>query len=532
MSRIEYQSPERTRYGVAWAILTIAILFALGAGWWGFDRLLRGPGRGEGYTFHTVAPITLEILIQKDGELQAVKNTDIVRQVEGQSTIRTIVPEGSIVKQGDPLFELDSSDLRRRIQTAQLEMQKAESDLTAAREQLSIQQSKNAADLEAAAVELKLARLEFSEYIEGKYPQQRSEAERGVQMAEISLKSKEQALAQTRALLVKGFVTQAEVEKSQLELVTAQNEFEKKTAELRVLCTFTHERELADKQNKVAQAEKKVARVQSENASTLAQKVADAQTRERALVIHTATLEHLERQLGHCTVTAPTDGIVVYGSSVPSMFFRETPVQAGAQVREQQLVVRLPETSAMKAVARVGEHQAVTLHVDPGRPIRCRVRIVGRPEPFDGSVTNINVLSDTMQRWWNPDLKEFPVDITLDHTPPGLKPGTSCSVEILVDRLDDVLAVPVGSIYTWQQRNYVWVRHGAGLLRSEVQIGRSNDTHVEITQGLTAGQQVLLLQAGQGRSLIGESGADEPAPATMPADPGRPTAVARSETPP
>ena len=58
-------------------------------------------------------------------------------------------------------------------------------------------------------------------------------------------------------MLEKGFVTQAEVEKAQLDMVTQQNEFEKKSTELEVLKTYTHEKDLADKQNKLARQKRK-----------------------------------------------------------------------------------------------------------------------------------------------------------------------------------------------------------------------------------------------------------------------------------
>ncbi len=514
-----------------WLIIVTAGIIALAFAWQGV-RSYSTVANSTGNTFYTVIPITLEIRIKKDGELQAVKNTDIVCEVEGQSTIRTIAKEGDYVKKGDPLFELDSSEIRRRLQTATIDVQKGESDLTAAKEQLHIQESKNQADLDAANVELKLAQLDLQEYQQGKYPQQLSEFTRNVEMARINLKSKEQALAQTRALYEKGFVTQTEIEKAQLELVTQQNEFEKKTNELNVLKDYTHEKDSADKQNKLAQAEKKVARVQSENASNLAQKVADAQTKEQMLMVYRSTLEHIQKQLAACTVMAPTDGIVVYGSSAQSMFFRETPIQPGAKVMEQQLVVRLPDTTSMKAVAKIPEHQAVKLKVDKDHPLRAQVKIVGRDEPLAATVSSISVLSDNQQRWWNPDMKEYPVDLNFDVTPPGLKPGTTASVDILVDRLPDVLAVPVGAVYSEGGKSYVFTPERGGLRHVEVKLGASNDTHVEVKEGLTAGQQVALLQTGQGRELLKLAGIAEtaPPPAAGTADPTSQPAEAPART--
>src|SRR3954471_7479988 len=49
-------------------------------------------------SFYTVVPMDIDVVIRKDGELQATKNLDVVCPVEGLNTIRTIVTEGSNVK--------------------------------------------------------------------------------------------------------------------------------------------------------------------------------------------------------------------------------------------------------------------------------------------------------------------------------------------------------------------------------------------------------------------------------------------------
>jgi hypothetical protein len=193
---------------------------------------------------------------------------------------------------------------------------------------------------------------------------------------------------------------------------------------------------------------------------------------------------------------------------------------------EQQLVVRLPDTTAMKAVARIGEHQAVKLRVDKDKPMRGTVKIVGRPEPLGASITNMSVLSDNMQRWWNPELKEFPVDLALDTTPQGLKPGTTCAVEILVEHIPSTLAVPVAAIYTHGPDSYVFVREGDRVIERKVKVGASNDTHIQISEGLSRGEQVMILQAGQGRELLNLP-ETPPTPATQPAVPEKPTGLAQ-----
>src|SRR5439155_4148577 len=101
-------------------------------------------------------------------------------------------------------------------------------------------------------------------------------------------------------------------------------------------------------------------------------------------------------------------------------------------------------------------------------------------------------------------------------TPPGLKPGLSANVTIFIDRLRQVLAVPLGSIYAAGTDNYVFLRTNDGEPKPlKVDIGQVNDTHAQIAKGLSRGDQVLILEAGQGRELLEKAGIKvAPPPAT------------------
>jgi HlyD family secretion protein len=416
------------------------------------------------------------------------------------------VPEGKTVKKGDVICELDSSDIKRKLQQATLDVKKAESDLTAAKEQLAIQETKNKSDLQAAQVELKLAQIDLEGYTKVDYPAKLAAAKKDVEMAEITVKDKQETLTKQHQLLSKAFVTPSDVKNAEVELIKAQADVDKKKSDLDVLVQYTHEKDLADKQNKVAQGESKVEQTKSENNSNLAQKVADAQTKEQTLMLDKEIERHLKEQVDFCTIKAPGDGIVIYGSS-DSWYYRDTPIQAGAKVSEQQLICRLPDTNRMKVVAKIAESQAQNLKVDPGHKLRAAVKIVGINEDQPGFVSQVSILPDNSNRWWNPDSKEYPVDVTLDKTPPGLKPGLSASVDIHLDTLKNVLAVPLAAIYSSGSDNYVFVQQGDKPPRPQkVKVGKSNDTQAQIASGLDPGCDVIILQVGQGRQLLEAAG--------------------------
>ncbi len=451
----------------------------------------------------------MDIRLVKDGELQAVNNIDIISEVEGGNTVQQIVPEGTFAKQGDVLISLDSSTIKQKLEDATLDTQRAEADVTTSREMKQIQESQNDANNEAAEVALTLAKLDLQQYAEGKYPQDLANAKTELEMARINLKNKEEDLGQTRSLFAKGFVTAADVKKAELDVTVARNDVSKASNALDALSKYTHEMDLVSRKSNLAQAEQKLLRSRQEGVSALAQKVADLRAKEQVLEMARRRLDRFKEQYQNCTIKAPADGMVVYASS--SDRSGQGPLQEGATVRERQLLLRLPDTSAMKAVVRIQENQVSKLQIGQ----RATIRIVGVSSPVSATLTKISVLADNSQRWWNPDLKEYPVELELDQTPPGLKPGVGVTAEIFVARFNGVLAVPLTAIYSAGQDQYVFVEDGENVRPVHVTVGASNETHIQITRGLSAGQQVLLLQAGQGRELLERSGV-KIAPTTRP----------------
>jgi HlyD family secretion protein len=467
---------------------------------WGAARATSGGDDASAYgKFYTVQPVDLDIKVRKDGELQAVNNTDVLCQVEGRSTIVYLVKEGESIKKGDLLIELDSSTLRQNLETAALEVKQADSDLKNSKEMLAIQQNQNQADLEAAQVALSLAKLALEQYQQGTYPQDLADAQTLVKMTEITCRNKEEDLEQTKSLFSKGFVTAADVKQAELSVTTVHNDLRKSQTALKVLTTYKHQTDTETNRTAVSQADQKLARVKKMNASLLAKAVADVETKEMAVSTKSKNLQKLQQQLENCKIFAPTDGMVVYGRDDDEFRMVE-----GAQVRERQRLIRLPDTSQMKAVVRINESQVPRLKLGQ----RAMVKVVGSLDPVAATITKISPMADGSSRWWNPDLREYPVELLLDRSPPDTKPGLSAQVEIYVDQMHNTLAVPLASIYSHGRDSYVFARHDDNVEPVKVQIGGASETHATVAQGLTPGQDVLILSAGQGRQLLERAGID------------------------
>jgi HlyD family secretion protein len=443
----------------------------------------------------------LDVTITKDGELQAVQSNDITSRVQGSTTLVELVPEGTRVSAGDVIGKLDSSAIEREIQETELELQAAEADVINAEEQLAIAKSQAEADIEAAEVELTLAELDLKQYEQGVYPQTSSDMATKVEMARIDLKNVEEELLQTQTLFARSFVTAAEVKKKELAVIRAQNALQKAQTDYEVLSEFTHPKDLTSKRNTLAQKQKKLARVQRQTRATIAQREADVRQRNLRLLNRKERMDEMQEQLSFCTLTAPINGLVVYGSA--SNGRESEQIAEGVQVRERQTIVRLPDTSRMMTIVNINESRVG--QIKSGQ--RATIQPSSGAAAIGATVTDISVVADSNRSWFNRDVREYPVELQLDQTPPNLKPGMKAQATIFVDRRSDVLAVPLTAVYSVGSDRYVFTPGSEGRATPvKVTLGALNATHAEVVEGLGEGDTVVLLGSGQGRELLEAAG--------------------------
>ena len=517
MSQIALSDRIGLRVRPVWLLAPLLVAALAGGAYFAYSRLAGrdyAAGSAGSLTYYTIVPKPLEVRVNKDGEVQAVDNIEVACNVEGTNTITKMVPEGSQVTKGQILVVIDSSEIYQKIEDTTIELERAKSDQTSAQELFEIQKSTNAANLQAAQVALELAQLDLRQYTEGSYPQLEADAKTDLEMATITLKNKREDLVQSRSLFSKGFVTATEVKERELDVTTANNTLRQAQTKLKVLSEYTHVMDLTSKKNALAQAEQKLERTKRENAANLSKAEADVRAKTQSLEVINRRLARYKDQMAACTIKAPADGLVVYNNRDNDR--NGGPLAEGSQVRERQVLLRLPDTSSMKVVARINESNVGML--EPGQT--ATVEVANIDQPLAAKLDKISVLSDSGSRFWNPDLKEYPVDLIIANTPSTLKPGMSARVSILVSRVDQSLSIPLTALYTVGTRRYVFVRDGDQVRPQAVTVGKMNDSEIQLVTGAAANDEVVVLAAGQGKKLLADSGLDSAAP-DAPASPSR-----------
>jgi multidrug efflux pump subunit AcrA (membrane-fusion protein) len=340
-------------------------------------------------------------------------------------------------------------------------------------------------------------KIDFSKFADidvlgdGEAKQKLRKLEDDLQVAQKELGQATTALEGTHRLFSKGFVPRTEVtrdeishESSRLKVQTAETaralylkyEFNKSAEE--ALSKYVEGMREQDKARRVAISKLAQARARLNSAKGQF----DVQTRQR---------QDLTEQLEKCTLLAKKSGLVVYGSGGDQAVYygNQEPIREGATVRERQAIITIPDLSRMSVNVKI--HESYIKKVKKG--LKARITVDAFPdEVLTGEITKVGVLPDSQNRWMSPDLKVYLTTITIDGTHEWVKPGMSAKVEILVNKLADVVYIPLQAVTPDNGQQFCYVAGAFKPERREIQIGEFTDEFIEVKSGLKEGERVLL----------------------------------------
>lgn len=441
--------------------------------------------------FHTVKRSDMLISVVEGGALKAVNESIIRSEFEGMSRIISIVPEGSYAKKGDLLVELDSSELKDRLNQQEVSYQNSEFAYVQAKENLSIQKSLVDSQIKDAELRVEFAKSDLDKYIEGDAPQQINTATNNIIIRKEQLQRAQDKLDWTQQLFKKGYASKSELEADSLSLMQSRISLDQSEEDLRLYRKYDLPKSRRRLESAWEQAKMELERLKQRTANQIAQAEADLRTRQRALELTLEKLNELKQQFENSRMKAPQDGLVVYASSNPfgGGGGGQILIEEGAQIRQRQEIIKLPDVSQMVVEIRV--HESHVLQIRPG--LDAYVTVDSIPDRrFKAKVKKVAVLPNSQDRWMNPNLKVYSTDVLIEDELPDLKPGVSARAEIIVTNLVSALTVPLQSVTTVKGKQVCYVQKGDDSVPTPVTVGNFNDQFIEIRSGLKEGDQVLL----------------------------------------
>ncbi len=202
-------------------------------------------------------------------------------------------------------------------------------------------------------------------------------------------------------------------------------------------------------------------------------------------------LERARRDLGKLTILAPQPGLVVYKQIWKGGDYSE--VRVGDTPWRGQALIELPDLSQMEVTTSVNEVDVSNVEVG----LEANVVLDAFPEQvFTGEVTEISTLA-RIDEDNAAEIKVFDVTIRVNETDPVLRPGMTVATTIFIERIPDVMWIPLDAVFRKEGRNVAFRRSGGSFRETELELGRRNDNHIVIINGLSAEDQVCLIDPTQ-----------------------------------
>ena len=320
----------------------------------------------------------------------------------------------------------------------------------------------------------------------------------------------ERLLIGQERLAEKGHITQntLDLERVKVEKARIRRELAQMEQHLYIQYTFQKEGErlLSDFEEALMNLE----RTMQEAGAKLAQAEVGFKTAEQKFNLEARQLEDLKDQIAKCTIRAERTGLVVYGSSTGHNPFRrsnEEPIQEGTTVRQRQKIITIPDMTRMGVTVNI--HESSVQKVAKGQPVT--MTIDAFPDlRLTGAVERVAILADSANMFMNPDLKVYPTMVRIDGVHDWLRPGMSAEVVILIDKLEDVVYIPIQAVSYFGDDQVCFVVKNGKALRRIIDTGSFTQEYIEVRDGLEEGEEVLLLapNVGEQGDLFKDKDAD------------------------
>jgi RND family efflux transporter MFP subunit len=490
------------------ALLSTATLLVVAFAGWAGRTWTELAASSQPLVLYTVTRSDLPITVTERGNLESQKNTEIRCEVETMSgqygtRIVSIVPNGKAVEGGELLVEFDSAPVKDRLDSQVLAFEQAKAAQRQAAVRFENQKTQNETNLATAQTRFELAEMNLQMYEDGTKGTYR------IALADLDLKvqeAKNQIAAAQAALQLqrtatngmellyklgyrgKGDLDQALFKSIQAEdaLVRATNSLANAIANRNKLELFEFPMKKLELEGALETAQRTQLQAERDSEALLAQAEAAMHGADRALAKEKERLGKYEAQLTKCKLVAPHAGMAVYSSE-------RTPwgriVAEGELVVERMKILTLPDLSAMQVKTAI--HESVLDQVHEG--LAATVLIDAFPDrQYRGTVQSVGVIPTQSTGYTNPDVKVYDTLVTIDEQVEQLKPGMTAVVEIHVDRLQGVLCVPVQAVVQVEDDTWCFVESSGGVERRAVTLGKSNDKFVQIADGVSEGDRVVL----------------------------------------
>ena len=380
------------------------------------------------------------------GEAKAAKSSVLTAPYDGKVT--KLIPEGSNVKEGDPVIWMETTTYEENLEEAKVNLQLSESSLKQKVEGMRIQKIKDELSLK--------------------------EQKASVAFQELKLKDAKEKYENQKILVEKSLAAQSSLETAKIEMLQA--ELSLKNAQI----SLTKLMENQASQYKILQAEIEKAKIDLDK--------------------NTKSVKDTQDKLDNAIIKATGPGMVTYSTIWKSGTMGK--VQEGDSVWPRSSLAEIPDPTVMWVIFRVNEIDVSK--VQEGQEVDIKFDSIP-DKTYIGKVIKKGAVAAQSKLGFSSqdqNIKEFEITAEIEDKDDRIRQGMTANTDVIIYKVENAIYVPNEAVIKTEvdkektkneAENFVYVLKDNGqYAKLKVQIGLTNANFIEIKEGLKEGEKVLL----------------------------------------
>lgn len=194
-------------------------------------------------------------------------------------------------------------------------------------------------------------------------------------------------------------------------------------------------------------------------------------------------LDLMKKLLKDFTIVAPEDGMLIYHRDWSG---KKKVVGSTISVWEPT-VATLPDLSVMHSKIYVNEVDIRKIKANQ----KVKISLDAYPEKkLTGKVVSVANVGEQNPKT---DAKVFEVNILVNERDTTLRPGMTTGNQIVAEQLQDVLFIPLESIFNQgDSLTFAYKKDGIAFIKKEIKIGQMNENYAVVLKGLEENDIVVL----------------------------------------
>lgn len=407
-----------------------------------------------------------------------------------------LIEEGTRVKKGDLLYELRSDNLEVILMEREFYMDLIDLALTEWNGKAKVAKLQGEASMMAAKKNEEFAKYDLVKYQEGDGPAIQQMLEGYVVRTAARYEQAKAELKQSQKLYANGYISSTDLESDRLMEEERGLASVNAQSQLNLFVKYSFPRRVLELERSIAmrQSEYNMAKMVALSELGVAQSIVTYNEFKRDLRI--LRLVRIRKDISDTKMYAPADGQVIYAkSNGGGRAYYYPPIEEGSSVYKNEQIIHLISSDRMHVEAMLMEMDLDAVKVGQ----RVEVKVESAPDRvYEGRVEKIDYLATQGSVYLNPDLRQYKVRISLEGDTSELHPGMNALAEVLVNRVEDVAAVPIEAVKTvvdgatGERKHVVTLLGVAGAREVEVELGIRDAFVVEVVRGVSVGDEVLV----------------------------------------